>query len=183
MGNLVICPDQSPQRVDHPEHAPQRVDDPEHAGTPLLSGHSWSERLARGLTDFAGSTAAFLIAVASIVVWGALGPLFHFSEEWQLVVNTGTTIVTFLIVFLIQRAQNKDSLAIHLKLDELVAAHHGASNRLVSAEDLPEEDLAALQDRYRQLTREAAADDDKLCVRTVEERPHPDVNDRARNRR
>ena len=137
---------------------------------------SRSERLARALTDFTGSTAAFLIALACVLAWAVTGPIFGYSEYWQLVINTGTTIVTFLMVFLIQRAQNKDSLAIHLKLDELVAAYRGASNRLVSAEDLPEEDLADLRDRYRKLMRTAAREDDPQCGHSIDEdddRPDP----------
>ena len=88
------------------------------------------ERLATAVARWTGSTSAFSLALAIILVWALTGPLFQFSDTWQLVINTGTTIVTFLMVFLIQRTQNKDSLAIHLKLNELVAALEGASNRL-----------------------------------------------------
>jgi low affinity Fe/Cu permease len=84
-------------------------------------------------------------------VWGATGPLFHYSNTWQLVINTGTTIVTFLMVFLIQRSQNKDSRAVHLKLNELVAALNGASNRLIAAEELSESELEVLHRHYRRL--------------------------------
>lgn len=139
-------------------------------GQPAASsqGH-YSERFARALTEFAGSTPAFILALSSVAVWAALGPFFRFSEEWQLIINTGTTILTFLMVFLIQRAQNKDALAIHLKLDELVAAHQGASNRLVSAEDLSEGDLERLRRQYRKLTRNAARDDNRRCARSIDE--------------
>src|ERR1051325_2332377 len=92
------------------------------------------ERASRWATRWAGSSAAFGIAVGTIVVWGVTGPLFGFSDTWQLVINTGTTIVTFLMVFLIQRSQNKDSQALHLKLNEIVAALEGASNRLINVE-------------------------------------------------
>ncbi len=98
-----------------------------------------------------GSTPAFIAAAAAVVVWAALGPIFNFSSEWQLVINTGTTIITFLMVFVIQRAQNKESVALHLKLNELVASYELASNRLVSVEDLTEEELNVLQKYYRKL--------------------------------
>ena len=114
--------------------------------------------LAERLSDFAswasaktGSTPAFLIALGIVIVWGVTGPIFKFSDTWQLVINTGTTIVTFLMVFLIQRAQNKDALAVQLKLNELVAAIEGASNRLISVEDLSEDDLEVLHKHYREL--------------------------------
>src|SRR4051812_37572196 len=99
------------------------------------------------------------MALAVILVWGLLGPVFDFSNRWQLVINTGTTIVTFLMVFLIQRAQNKDAIAIHLKLNELVAAVEGASNRLIDVESLSEKDLAALATYYGELTKLARAED------------------------
>src|SRR5919106_708611 len=91
------------------------------------------EQFSHRVTVATGSTPAFMIALAIILAWAASGPVFHYSDTWQLVINTGTTIVTFLMVFLIQRAQNKDSAAIHLKLNELVAALPGSSNRLISA--------------------------------------------------
>src|SRR5689334_15959601 len=101
----------------------------------------WSERFASAVSRAAGSTAAFIAASLLVIVWALTGPFFHYSENWQLVINTGTTIITFLMVFLIQKAQNKDALAIQLKLNELVAAHEFASNRLVDIENIPEEDL------------------------------------------
>ena len=99
------------------------------------------ERLSELVTRWTGSTAAFIVAVGIVVVWILLGPIFHYSDTWQLVINTGTTIVTFLMVFLIQRSQNKDALVVHLKLNELVAAMQGASNRLIDVEALSEEEL------------------------------------------
>ena len=96
------------------------------------------ERFSRQVTGWAGSSTAFAMALLVILVWAATGPLFHFSDTWQLVINTGTTIVTFLMVFLIQRSQNKDAVALHLKLNEIVAALQGASNRLINVEDLTE---------------------------------------------
>ncbi|MBN9518806.1 low affinity iron permease family protein [bacterium] len=114
-------------------------------------------------TRWAGGSAAFGLAVGVVVAWAACGPAFGYSETWQLVINTGTTIVTFLMVFLIQRGQNKDALAIQLKLNELVAAVKGASNRLINVEDLTEEEVRVLHDHYRKLV-ELAKKDDKLTV-------------------
>ena len=129
-------------------------------GQPHLQAHreSWPARFARWATDWSGSTAAFLLAVLVIVVWLITGPIFGFSDTWQLVINTGTTIVTFLMVFLIQRAQNKDAQAVHLKLNELVAAVQGASNRLINAEGLTEEELKVLHAHYCKLVELAKAD-------------------------
>jgi low affinity Fe/Cu permease len=128
-----------------------------------------SEALAHRATRFTGSTTAFAIAVTLILVWIVTGPVFGFSDTWQLVINTGTTVVTFLMVFLIQRAQNKDALAIHLKLNELVAAQHGASNRLVNVEDLTEDDLATLHQHYRRLAEMAEREQSLTKSHSVEE--------------
>ena len=119
-------------------------------GTELrLSGrHSVFDRFAGSVTRLAGTPWAFAVALLSVVVWGATGPIFGFSETWQMVVNTGTTIITFLMVFLIQQSQNKDSLAVHIKLNELLAAHELASNRVVAVEDLDEGDLERLRAFY-----------------------------------
>lgn len=110
------------------------------------------ERFANGVTSATGSTPAFIIAISIVIIWAGTGPLFHFSETWQLVINTGTTIVTFLMVFLIQKSQNKDSLAIQLKLNELVAAHEFASNRLVNVENMTEDELKVIQKYYARLS-------------------------------
>jgi low affinity Fe/Cu permease len=109
------------------------------------------ERLALAITHVTGSAKAFVVAVGVIVAWALVGPIFGFSDTWQLVINTGTTIVTFLMVFVIQQTQNKDSLAIQLKLNELVAALDGASNRLISVEGLSEQDLHVLHAHYQRL--------------------------------
>ncbi len=127
------------------------------------------ERMARAISQFTGSTAAFVFAALVIVAWGATGPLFRYSETWQLVINTGTTIVTFLMVFLIQRTQNKDSLAVQLKLNEIVASLRGASNRLVNVEDLSERDLATLHLHYRTLAELAKTDRDVHQSHSVDE--------------
>jgi low affinity Fe/Cu permease len=113
------------------------------------------ERFATWATRWTGSTTAFILAAATIVVWIVTGPMFHWSDTWQLVANTFTTIVTFLMVFLIQRTQNKDSLALQLKLNEVVAAIEGASNRLISVEDLSEEELRTLHEHYATLAEMA----------------------------
>jgi low affinity Fe/Cu permease len=109
------------------------------------------EVFATKVSQFAGSTYAFFIAFILVIVWAIVGPVFHFSENWQLVINTGTTIITFLMVFLIQKSQNKDSLAIQLKLNELVAAHEFASNRMVCVEDMTEEELKTIKKYYSKL--------------------------------
>jgi low affinity Fe/Cu permease len=113
------------------------------------------ELLSQYAARWSSSSAGFAFALGVILVWAAVGPWLHYSESWQLVINTGTTIVTFLMVFLIQRSQSKDALAIQLKLDEIVAALAGASNKLVSAEDLSEADLDALHRRYHALSERA----------------------------
>ena len=101
---------------------------------------------------------SFILALSVIVVWGFTGPLFHFSDTWQLVINTGTTIITFLMIFLIQRTQNKDAQAIHLKLNEIVAALEGASNNLIDVEDLTEEEIGTLHKHYQNLVLMAKND-------------------------
>jgi len=121
------------------------------------------ERFSQRATAWSGSSMAFVIACAVIIAWGVTGPLFGFSNTWQLVINTGTTIVTFLMVFLIQRSQNKEALAVQLKLNELVAAIEGASNRLIVVEDLSEEELQTLHGHYQELAG-MAANEQKLTV-------------------
>ena len=113
------------------------------------------ERFATWATRWTGSTSAFVIAASSIVLWFASGPLFHWSDTWQLIANTGTTLVTFIMVFLIQRSQNKDSMAVQLKLNEIVAAMEGASNRLIDIEDLSEKELEVLHRHYQKLVEMA----------------------------
>lgn len=127
------------------------------------------EHFSLKATKATGTSKAFLLALAVIIVWGLTGPFFKFSNTWQLVINTGTTIVTFLMVFLIQRAQNKDALAIHLKLNEIVAALEGSSNRLIDVEDLSEEEIATLHKHYRTLARMAKKDISLLQSHSIEE--------------
>jgi low affinity Fe/Cu permease len=128
-----------------------------------------AEALAQRITQFVGSTAGFVFAVGAVAVWALSGPLFRFSSDWQLVINTGTTIVTFLMVFLIQRSQNKEALAVQLKLNELVAALEGASNRLLNVEDRGEEDLAALHRHYATLAKLAENGADMKQSHSIEE--------------
>jgi low affinity Fe/Cu permease len=115
--------------------------------------HLVASRTSHGV----GSSWAFMIAIATVVIWALSGPLFHFSDTWQLVINTGTTIITFLMVFLIQNTQNRDSHAIHLKLAELIRVNEAARNRLICAEELSEQELRELQGEFDRLAREKIA--------------------------
>jgi low affinity Fe/Cu permease len=119
---------------------------------------SLGEHLAQAVTRWTGSTAAFSTSVVFVVFWAAVGPLFRWSDTWQLVMNTASSIVTFLMVFLIQRSQNKDTLAVHLKLNELITAMEGASKRIVSVEDLSETELQRLKERYQKLVNDVVAE-------------------------
>ena len=127
------------------------------------------EKFSHEATRATGTSTAFIVAVGVIIVWGITGPIFRYSDTWQLVINTGTTIVTFLMVFLIQRAQNKDALAIHLKLNEIVAALEGASNRLIDVEDLSEPEIDALRKYYKRLIELARKDDVLTTTHSIEE--------------
>ncbi|GAB3331949.1 hypothetical protein GCM10027299_38050 [Larkinella ripae] len=127
------------------------------------------EHFSTAVTKATGTSTAFLLALVTILVWLITGPVFHYSDTWQLIINTGTTIITFLMVFLIQKSQNKDSMAIQLKLNELIAAHDGASNRLLNIEDLSEEELRALH-RYFTILVERSKKDEKITAsHSVEE--------------
>lgn len=127
------------------------------------------EHFSRKATEATGTSTAFILACLVIFVWITTGPFFHFSDTWQLVINTGTTIVTFLMVFLIQRSQNKDALAIHLKLNEIVAALEGASNRLIDVEDLTEAEIKTLHTHYQELVKMAKADLKLTQTHSIEE--------------
>lgn len=115
-------------------------------------------QFARKATDWTGSTPAFILATSVVIVWAATGPVFRYSDTWQLVINTGTTIVTFLMVFLIQRSQNRDAIAVQLKLNELIAAVKGASNRLIAIEELTDDEIRKLHENYVRLAEMAKAD-------------------------
>jgi low affinity Fe/Cu permease len=119
---------------------------------------SWFTRLAKATAHVAGKPAAFMLATAVILVWLITGPIFHFSDTWQLVINTGTTIVTFLMVFLIQCTQNRDTEALQVKLDELLRVTAGAHNALLDLEELEEVELARVRAGYAKLARRARAD-------------------------
>ena len=140
-----------------------------HAAMQGGKGAGLSEAAAARATEWVGSSRGLTAAVAVVVLWAASGPLFGFSNTWQLVINTSTTIVTFLMVFLIQRTQNKDGLAIQLKLNELVAAMQGASNRLIEVEDLSEAELHVLRSHYRRLVDMARDDADIAASHSIEE--------------
>lgn len=127
------------------------------------------ERLALSATLWTGSSQALALAVGVIILWAVTGPFFGYSETWQLVINTGTTIITFLMVFLIQRSQNKESLALQLKLNEIVAAIQGASNRLINVEDLSEKEIEILHKHYAHLASLAKRDHDLGQSHSIEE--------------
>jgi low affinity Fe/Cu permease len=127
------------------------------------------ERFSFKATQATGTSTAFILALSVIVVWGITGPIFGFSDTWQLVINTGTTIVTFLMVFLIQRTQNKDAQAIHLKLNEIVAALEGASNRLIDVESLTEDEIQTLHEYFKRLASMAKKDIDITQSHSIEE--------------
>jgi low affinity Fe/Cu permease len=116
---------------------------------------SWFTSFAQTTAHLAGKPITFLLAAATIVVWAVTGPMFGYSDTWQLVINTGTTIVTFLMVFLIQNSQNRDALAFQVKLDELIIKLEGAGNEIAGAEDLCDEDLEALHETYRKRAAQA----------------------------
>lgn len=127
------------------------------------------ERFATSVAKATGSTIAFTAAFGIVVLWAISGPFFDYSENWQLIINTGTTIITFLMVFLIQKAQNKDSLAIQLKLNELVASSARASNRLVDVEDLTEEEMRILQEYYCKLSDLTKQDKSLIISHSIDE--------------
>jgi low affinity Fe/Cu permease len=139
------------------------------------------DRFASLVTRWAGSPVAFCAAALTVVVWVVTGPIFHYSDGWQLVINTGTTIVTFLMVFLIQQSQNKDSVAVHLKLNELLSSHRAASNHLIGIEDASEEELRRLAAAYLRLSTNPDVDctapvkDDDTSGKSTEAQTTPHV--------
>jgi len=136
--------------------------------SPLQNLGQLLQRFSQRITELSGTSGAFLLAFACIVVWACVGPLFNYSDSWQLVVNTSTTIITFLMVFLIQRAQNKESVAVQLKLNELLAASSG-SNRLIAAETLTEEELEVFREHYCKLVELWKRDVDFKQTHSIEE--------------
>ena len=127
------------------------------------------EKFSAKVTKATGSSFAFIIAFMIIVVWGITGPLFGFSDTWQLVINTGTTIITFLMVFVIQQSQNKDTMAVQMKLNELIGCTKGASNRLIDVEDLTSEELEMIKKFYIKLAKLAKQESDINCTHSYEE--------------
>ena len=120
-----------------------------------MSSHFLFTRVAKAASTFTGRPACFMLALAVLVAWAISGPMFRFSDTWQLVINTGTTIVTFLMVFLIQNTQNRDTEAMQIKLDELIRVSRNANNALLDLEELEEQELDALRERYEQMARDA----------------------------
>lgn len=127
------------------------------------------EKISSGITRAVGTSTAFIISLFVIVTWAITGPVFHFSDTWQLVINTGTTIITFLMVFLIQQSQNKDSMALQLKLNELIASNEKASNRLIVVEDLTQNELDVLKKFYVKLSELAKKENDLHSSHSVDE--------------
>lgn len=142
---------------------------PEQPITPTPPRARFFERFSSVATHATGSTPAFIVAVTLVLLWAITGPVFNFSEQWQLVINTGTTIITFLMVFIIQKSQNKDSLAIQLKLNELVAAHKHASNRLVNVENMTEDELKVIKKYYTYLSEYSKQDESLLQSHSIDE--------------
>jgi low affinity Fe/Cu permease len=130
---------------------------------------NYFEKFAATITKAAGSTPVFIGAFLVVLIWAVSGPVFNYSEEWQLIINTGTTIITFLMVFLIQKSQNKDSMAIQLKLNELVAAHEMASNRLVDVESLTEAEMEVIKKYYARLSEITKNDESLLQSHSIDE--------------
>jgi low affinity Fe/Cu permease len=129
-------------------------------------------KFSQAVTKGTGSPFAFIIAIIIIIIWGVTGPLFGFSNTWQLVINTGTTVITFLMVFVIQQSQNRETTAIQLKLNELIAANKNASNRLVDIEDLTENELAVLKKFYVKLAFLAENETDLFSTHSIDEARH-----------
>ena len=127
------------------------------------------DQMATKVTKASGKPAAFIIACALIIIWALTGPVFHYSDTWQLVINTSTTIITFLMVFIIQQTQNKDTIALQIKLNELIASSGAASNRLVNAEDLTTEDLEMLKKFYTKLSKLTEKEQDLHSSHSLDE--------------
>lgn len=153
-------------------HLQKKMDDEIRVRKPSKSKSGFSRKfevLAAKATKATGSSTVFSIAVLFILAWALTGPIFRFSDTWQLVINTSTTIITFLMVFIIQHTQNKDSLAMQLKLNELIAANEHASNRLIVVEDLSQEELETLKNFYVRLSELARKESDLRSSHSVEE--------------
>jgi low affinity Fe/Cu permease len=140
---------------------------PHNNRTPYIEAHEqikktggislWFSRFASSTAQFVGHPSVFFAAVSVLLIWAVSGPFFHFSDTWQLIINTGTTIVTFLVVFLIQNTQNRDAKALHLKLDELIRSHHPANDDLIDIQKLSDEELDQLEKRYEKIRKQCEA--------------------------
>lgn len=140
------------------------------------------EKFSAKVTKATGSSTAFILAFLVIIVWGITGPIFNFSNTWQLVINTGTTIITFLMVFVIQQSQNKDTVAMHLKLNELIAASETASNRLVDVEELSSDELQTLKKFYVKLSELAKKEMDIHATHSIDEAKENHSEKKKRNK-
>ena len=143
------------EKLENPNHTPNRA--------------NIFEKFSSWVSHATGSPPAFILAIVTIILWAVTGPIFHYSDTWQLVINTGTTIITFLMVFVIQKSQNKDSKSVQLKLNELIAANKLASNRLIVVEDLTEQELDTLHKYYCKLAEETKKRMSMIESHSVEE--------------
>jgi low affinity Fe/Cu permease len=142
-----------------------------------IPSNDWFRKFSCGVADCVGASWAFGFALLLIIIWGCVGPLFHFSDTWQLVINTATTIITFLMVFLIQNTQNRDAKALHLKLDELIRSTSRARNSLMNLENLTDDELAKLQEEFARLQKRASfKHSGEKETKNSEPRPTPPVN-------
>jgi low affinity Fe/Cu permease len=153
------------------------------ADNAAVHSQEWFGRMARAAAHAMGKPVVFLAACATVILWAVTGPLFGFSDTWQLVINTGTTIVTFLMVFLIQNTQNRDSMAVQLKLAELILAMRGAENRMALAEDMSDEELERLHAQSRERADQALESLTARRERASKGRPHPDEKNSAKQDR
>jgi low affinity Fe/Cu permease len=129
----------------------------------------WFDKVSKVVTRATGRPTTFIVAICIVLIWGVSGPIFNYSDTWQLVINTGTTIITFLMVFVIQQSQNKDSIAVQLKLNELIASQKKASNRLIDIEDLTEDELEVLKKYYIKLGKLAKQDNQIFTTHSIDE--------------
>jgi len=139
------------------------------SGTKQSSLIKWFDKISKVITRATGRPATFIVAATVVIVWAVLGPIFNYSDTWQLVINTGTTIVTFLMVFVIQQSQNKDTMALQLKLNELIACQKKASNRLIDIEDLTEDELEVLKKFYIQLATLSKEESQLYTTHSIDE--------------
>ena len=129
----------------------------------------WFDKISKVVTRATGRPATFIVAICVVIVWAISGPIFNYSDTWQLVINTSTTIVTFLMVFVIQQSQNKDTMALQLKLNELIACQKNASNRLIDVEDLTEDELEVLKKFYIRLSKLSKEDSQLYTTHSIDE--------------